>query len=81
MLFKRKPKKEKHMDYFSDEFRNKLIAEHKLIAASIARIETEQHIYAQRHHLSSIANAISNLKARKIELEAQIDVLEDYLHG
>lgn len=70
------------MQYFSEEYREKLINEHKLISASISRlVEIEYAKYARAHGADIVTLAVSNLKARKVELEAHIDVLTDFLRG
>lgn len=70
------------MQHFSEEFRQKLINEHRLVSASIARLgEIEYAKYARAHGYDAAALALTNLKARKVELEVQIDVLTDFLHG
>lgn len=82
----RKPlPKEKHMNHFSQEFLDKLIAEHRLVSASILQL-TSNHAdggyarYARAHGPDAVDQAKKNLYVRKVELEAQIDVLRDYLN-
>lgn len=68
------------MKQFSEEYRDKLINEHKLVSASITQITThEWNRYARAHGAEVASAAVSNLKARKVELEAQIDVINEYL--
>ena len=69
------------MQHFSREYLEKLVAEHKLISASIAHISTSGPRYCQRHENTTVSQAIQNLKVRKVELEGMIDVLSDFLEG
>jgi len=70
------------MKQFSEEYRDKLINEHKLVSASINRLTTEDWPRQARAHGADVcAAAVSNLKAKKVELEVQIDVLNEFLTG
>jgi hypothetical protein len=82
-IFKPKPKRAAvHMQHFSQEYLDKLIAEHKLISATVSQIKTVSfNRYAAVHGHDTVSAAISNLKVRRVELEGQIDVLSDYLNG
>lgn len=76
-----KPKKEKHMDHFSQENLEKLVAEHRLVAASIAHMEkTEYPRFARTHGHDTVNGAISQLRIKKVQLEGMIDVLTAYLN-
>jgi hypothetical protein len=79
----RKPKpKEKHMNHFSQEYLEKLIAEHKLVSASIARLRGEDfNRHSRNHGAAAVSMALSTMTSRKVELEAYIDTLADYLNG
>lgn len=71
------------MKHFSHEYREHLINEHKMISASIVRLTDPQHgamQYARAHGHDAVAAAASNLKTRKVELEAQIDLLTEFLN-
>ena len=69
------------MQHFSTENLDKLDAEHRLVSATITQLQTVSYgQYASRHGSDAVIAAISNLKIKKIELEGQIDVLNDYLH-
>lgn len=79
------PVKENHMNHFSQEFLDKLIAEHRLVSASILHLTggTPNSAYtrfARAHGPDAVDQARKNLYAKKVELEAQIDVLKDYLN-
>lgn len=74
------------MDYFSEEYRQKLISEHKLIKASLHRLmgNFEYGGYAglkmNAHGQAAMEAAISQLRADQIMLEAKIDTLTEYLN-
>lgn len=66
------------MSYFSAEYREKLQQEHKLVSATITRLTvTDFPRYARSHGADIVTAAVSNLKAKKVELEAQIDLLAE----
>ena len=76
-----KPLKDKHMDHFSLEYKDKLVAEHRLISATIAHIGGSQYPrMCQTHSQSTVLGALSNLKSRRVELEGMIDVLNEHLN-
>jgi hypothetical protein len=80
-IFKSKKKEEKHMTIFTKEYCDALIAEHKLISATITHLQVvDFKKYASTHGYDKVKAAIANLSVRKIELEGQIDVLLDYLN-
>lgn len=77
-----KPILEKHMQHFSEEYLNKLVAEHKMVSASLARLKgPEFNAYARSHTADQVNSAIYNFSVQRVELEAKIDVLRDYLQG
>lgn len=82
-LFRRKkpePQKEKLMQYFSEEYLEKLVNEHKFLQASINRLRKHSALYAQDvSNVPLIATALNNFYVRKLELEVQIDELRDFL--
>lgn len=81
LLFKHQDRKAL-MQHFSDEYLQSLINEHKLVSASIKQlIENRYQLYARTHGADTVSAAASNLRTRKVELEAQIDVLNDFLKG
>ena len=68
------------MQYFSEEYRQQLINEHKLISASIAQLSDIGYArYARSHGVDTIIAALSQLKTKKVELEAMIDVINEYV--
>lgn len=71
------------MIHFSEEFLTSMINEHKLISASLGKINQvgEYKRYANSNGTPSVDGAISNLRARKVELEIKIDVLSEFLNG
>ena len=70
------------MLHFSKEYLENLQNEHKLVSAAISQITTHAYVrFARTHGADPVAAAASNLKARKVELEAQIDVLTEFLSG
>ena len=77
--FKAKPKQEPHMKHFSEEYRQKLIAEHKLVSATIQQMTQMYPRYVQNNSADAVAAAISDYKIKKIQLEGQIDVLTEFL--
>jgi hypothetical protein len=82
-FFQRQPtKKEISMEHFSNEFRDKLIAEHKLTSAAINTLLTAASgKYNGRVGLDIVTAAVYKLKVEKLELEAKIDVLDEFLNG
>lgn len=69
------------MKYFSEEYKEKLQNEHKLVAAAITRLTTVDYPrQARSHGVDVVTAAVSNLKTRKLELEVQIDVLNEFLY-
>ena len=77
----RKPRKESHMQVFTKEYLDQLIAEHKLVSASIAHIQTGGNYarFVRNHSQDAVAAGLGALMAKRVELEAKIDVLQDYL--
>jgi hypothetical protein len=70
------------MKHFSEEYMQSLINEHKLVSASVTQLlETRYQWYARQHGADVVAAAASNLRIRKVELEAQIDLLDEFLKG
>lgn len=70
------------MQHFSDEYLERLIAEHKFVSATINHISQKEYTrFARAHGVDSVAAATNNLRAKRIELEGMIDVLTEYLHG
>ena len=69
------------MDYFSVEYRDKLIAEHRLIVAMIERVSESHLYYRQRTPFLIIEKTTMDLKAQKFELELRIDVLTEFLES
>jgi len=80
-IFKRKPKQiqDNHMEYFSQEFLDQLINEHKLVNASIHQLTDRYKQYVQAHSPDALTAALTTLRGKKVELEAKIDVLSEYL--
>ena len=81
--WRKRKQKEKDMQHYSQENMDKLIAEHRLVAASIAHLRNSgQYAKQQRNHGGqSVDAAIASMSARKVELEAYIDVLHEFLNG
>lgn len=79
----KKPTKEKHMQHFSHEYLEKLIAEHRLVTASIMELSNPLGAskMSKKHNIKAVDAAFNNLQARKVELEVMIDVLSEYLNG
>lgn len=72
----------KHMEIFSHDYKDKLIAEHKLVSASIAHI-TNAHVFshfARVHGNDVCVESLTNLRVQKVQLEAKIDVLSEFLN-
>ena len=78
-LFKKKQESKDLMDYFSIEYRNKLINEHRLISTSVAHLSQHAAQKARVHGHDAVAAAINNQMAKKVELEGMIDVLTEFL--
>ena len=70
------------MQHFSQEYLEKLTAEHKLVSATITHITHNKYpIFVRQHSVDVVTSAVSNLKTRKVELEGMIDILSEYLNG
>lgn len=67
------------MEYFSQEFLDQLINEHKLVNASIHQLTDRYKQYVQAHSPDALTAALTTLRGKKVELEAKIDVLSEYL--
>jgi len=80
-LFRRfKMKKEKHMNLFSQDYLDQLIAEHKLVSVAIGRItERDYPRFAKSHGVAAVDTAVLQLKSKKVQLEAMIDSLLEYI--
>ena len=69
------------MQHFSKEYLDRLIAEHKLVSATIAHLKGPAlNRMVASHGNDAVAGAVNNLRAKKVELEGQIDVLAEYLN-
>ena len=68
------------MQHFSHEYLEKLVAEQRLVSATIHQL-TITNFYSGRHSGQSVSLAVDDLKIKRIQLEAMIDVLRDYLNG
>jgi hypothetical protein len=69
------------MQYFSHDYYNQLVNEHKLIAASIAKLQDAPQYYMRQNNTAmAIEAALQNMLARKVELEIKIDVLGEFLN-
>jgi hypothetical protein len=71
------------MKHFSIEYYEKLVNEHRFISAVINHMQNPG-IASQKvrlHGQDYYAQALSNLKVKRVELESQIDVLGDFLNG
>jgi hypothetical protein len=82
-FIKKKPNpiKERTMSYFSEEYRNKLIQEHKLVVTTINRLTERYKQYAVNNTGDAISVALTKLRGEKAEIEAKIDVLDEFLNG
>jgi hypothetical protein len=60
---------------------SELIAEHRFICATLAHLSSSFPTYARQHGNDSTTFAISSLKAKKVELEAKIEVLRHFLNS
>lgn len=85
-FFKRlfKPKVITHreiiMNHYSQEYLDKLIAEHKLISTAYANLHSSAQRFASQHGHDAVSSALSSMRVKRIELESQIEVLSDYLN-
>jgi len=68
------------MQHFSHEYLDKLIAEHRLVSATIGKLSSNT-VYARNHGAAVVSLAMDDLRKKKVELEATIDVLSEYLNG
>ena len=72
------------MKIFTQEYLDSLVAEHKLITATLNRMTqnaANAAMYAARYGGSAFDTTRTNLIAKKLELEVKIDELMDYLNG
>ena len=71
------------MQHFSQEFLEKLVNEHKLVSTSLTHLQGQgsYNQKARQHGIDAVVLAVTNLKARKVELEAMIDVLTEFLEA
>ncbi len=69
------------MEYFSQEFLDKLVNEHKLVSASITQLTDRYKQYAPFHGADAMTAALTSLRGQKVELEAKIDVLNEFLRA
>lgn len=60
---------------------DELVSEHKFTSACIAHLSSQFPVYARHHGNDATACAISTLKAKKVELEAAIEVLRQFLNS
>lgn len=72
----------KHMEIFSHDYKDKLIAEHKLVSASIAHMSSPYVFanFARVHGNDVCVESLTNLRVQKVQLEAKIDVLSEFLN-
>lgn len=78
-----KPKKVSHMNIFTQEYLDSLVAEHKLLTASLNRMTqnaANTSMYAGRYGATTFDAARTSMIARKLELEVKIDELMDFLN-
>ncbi len=69
------------MEKFSKEYLNDLIAEHKLVSASINHIAQVQPAkFYRTHGADAVSLALQNLNSKRVQLEAMIDVLDEYIN-
>lgn len=71
--------REKKVQLYSQDYLNKLAEEHKLITDAINRLRTDAH-FNRAYGAITVQGAIGNLMTKRIELEAQIEVLTDHLN-
>jgi hypothetical protein len=81
-IFKtKKSKKETHMNIFTRDYCDTLLAEHKLVSATITHLQVvDFKKYASTHGADRVQAAAATLSVRKVELEGMIDVLLEYLN-
>jgi len=69
------------MEYFSQEFLDQLINEHKLVNSSIHQLIDRYKQYLPAHGADAMQAALTSLRGKKVELEAKIDVLGEFLRA
>jgi hypothetical protein len=69
------------MDHFSVEYRDKLVAEHRLVVAMLERASDKYIYYRQRTSAPIVESVMLDLKTQKFELELRIDVLTEFLES
>jgi hypothetical protein len=69
------------MDHFSIEYRDKLVAEHRLVVAMLERATEKYLYYRQRTTVPVIEGVMFDLKTQKFQLELRIDVLTEFLES
>lgn len=72
------------MKFFTQEYLDSLVAEHKLITATLNRMtqnSANAAMYASRYGASAFDTTRTNMISKKLELEVKIDELMDYFNG
>jgi hypothetical protein len=68
------------MEKFSQDYYNELLAEYKMVSATIIHIgQTDAARFARTHGADVVTASVTNLKVRKCELEGMLEVLQAYL--
>lgn len=71
------------MNIFTREYLDSLVAEHKLLTASLNRMTQSAaaaSMYTNRYSTAVYDAARTNMVTRKLELEVKIDELMDFLN-
>lgn len=71
------------METFSPEYLKNLQDEHKFTRATITELSSGKHIrmYVNDNGVGAVDSALAILQAKKVELEAKINVLNEFLNG
>lgn len=71
------------MQYFSEEYKDKLVNEHKLLTGSINFMQHPGNYakYVRTHGVDLASAALNDMRIKKVQLEAKIDTLIEFLDG
>lgn len=79
LVRKHELQKEPQVQKYSHDYLNKLSEEHKLITDSIHKLRSDVH-FNREYGAITVQGAINNLMLKRIELEAQMEVISEHLN-
>jgi hypothetical protein len=69
------------MQTFSEERLQQLRDEQTLVIKALAHLMMKVPVYARMHGNDLLAGTMNNLKMKRLELEAMIQALDEFLHS